>query len=60
VAAAANRDEHFLRPREIHRRDDVGDVGAARDQPGAPLNHGVVDRARGVVLRVPGLDQFSA
>ena len=37
---------------EVHRRDDVGDVGAARDQPRPLVDHRVVERARLVVVGV--------
>ena len=37
---------------EVHRRDDVGDVGAARDQQRPLVDHAVVERARLVVVGV--------
>ena len=54
VAAAADRDQQALLAPEVHGRDDVGDVGAARDEPRALVDHAVVELARLVVAGSPG------
>jgi hypothetical protein len=41
-----------MRARELHAGDDVGSASAACDQGRPPVNHGIVDRARGVVAVV--------
>ena len=45
---------------EVHGGDDVGDVGASRDEAGPAVDHRVVDLASLVVLRVAGLDELPA
>ena len=45
---------------KLTARDDVGHIGAARDQRGMLVDHAVVDLARLLVARVAGLDQLSA
>ena len=52
VAAAADGEEQAVVAAEVHRRDDVGDVDAARDQPRPLVDHAVVERARRVVVGV--------
>ena len=42
--------EQIVLAPEIHRRDDVGDVGAARDQRRPLVDHAVVERARLIVV----------
>ena len=54
VAAAADRHQQLVLAAEVHRRDDVGDVGAAGDQARPPVDHPVVDLAGLVVLGVAG------
>src|SRR5262249_17306482 len=60
VAAATDRQEQVVLPREIHRVDHVGDTGAADDQGRAPVDHGVVDLAGRVVAGVAGPDHRAA
>ena len=60
VAAAANRHEQVLLAGEVHRRLDVGDIRAPRDEPGPPIDHRVVDLAGLVVLRVARRDELPA
>ena len=45
---------------EVDGRDDVGDVGAARDQARPLVDHAVVERARLVVAGVSRLDDVAA
>ena len=45
---------------EIHRGDDVGDIGAARDQQRPLVDHGVVEFARLVVVRMVAPDNRPA
>ena len=60
VAAAANGDGKLVVAAEIHRRDHVGDVGAARDQQRPLVDHAVVELARLVVVGVIAPDQRAA
>ena len=39
VPAAADRDDEVALAREVDSRDDVGGVGAARDQGGPAVDH---------------------
>jgi hypothetical protein len=52
VAAAADGDVEPLAPAEVHRRDHVGGVAAARDQRRPLVDHRVVEPARVVVAVV--------
>jgi hypothetical protein len=57
VSAVANRQWQVLPAREGDRLRDVLGVGAPCDQPGALVEHRVVDPARVVVVGVLGADQ---
>src|ERR1700722_3008226 len=46
VPAAANGDGELVAPPEIHRRDDIGDVGASGDEQWPLVDHGVVEFTR--------------
>ena len=56
VAAAADGDRQLVVAPEVDRRDHVADVGAARDQQRPLVDHGVVERAGLVIVRVAGAD----
>ncbi len=58
VAAAADREEEAAVAGEADGGDDVAGVGAAGDEGGAPVDHGVEDGAGPVVARIAGLDQL--
>ena len=45
VAAAADGDAQALVAAKIHRRDDIGGIGAAHDEPRAFVDHGVIEFA---------------
>ena len=60
VPAAADGHQQLLLAAELHRRHDVGHVGAARNQSRAPVDHSVVHFASRVVTRIARLDQPSA
>ena len=57
VAAAADGQQQAVVAGEADRRRDVVGVGAAGDQRRPLVDHGVVDRARLVVVGVAGPDQ---
>jgi hypothetical protein len=57
VAAAADSNQQHLFAAEVHRRHDVGHVGATRNQSRMPVDHAVVHLARRFVTRVAWLDQ---
>ena len=59
VAAAANRKQNAPLARERHGTGDVVGVGDSRDQPGAAVDHRVVDAARLFVARVSGRRQHA-
>ncbi len=52
VSAAADRHLQVVLAGEVHGGDDVGDAGATHDQGRAPVDHGIPERARFVVVRV--------
>src|SRR5262249_39523856 len=60
MAAAPDRYEQVVLPREADRVDHVVGAGTADDQRRAPVDHGVVDPAGLGVGRVAGLDQRAA
>ena len=60
VAAAADGDGQAVLAPEVHRRDDVGDVGAAGDQPRPEVDHAVVERARRVEAGIAGGEHVAA
>jgi hypothetical protein len=49
-----------LLARELDRGHDIGGIDAACDKRRAAVDHPVVNLARGVVLRIAGLDQLAA
>src|SRR5205823_6039164 len=57
MASAAYGDQEAVRAGEVHRADHVGDAGAADDEVGAAVDHGVMDLACGIVTVVTGTDQ---
>ena len=59
MPAAEDGNSQLLLAPELHRRHDVGHVGAARDQSRAPVDHRVVYLASRVVTRIVWLDQSS-
>ena len=60
MPAAADSHQQFLLAAELHRRYDVGHVGAAGNQSRVPIDHPVVYFASRVVTRISWLDQTSA
>ena len=60
VAAAANGDVELVVASEIDGGDDVGDVGAAGDQPWMLVDHAVVKLARFLVVRISAPDDRAA
>src|SRR5258707_6622341 len=59
VPAAPDGNEEAVRATEVDRRDDVGHIGAARDQGGSLVDHAVVDLACRFVALIAGLDEFA-
>jgi hypothetical protein len=59
VAAASHGDEKIALAREADGGPDVGDAGAARDEPGMTIDRTIPDGAGGIVLRVAGTDERS-
>src|SRR5215467_13291878 len=57
MARTAYGDQYVMRAGEVDRTDHVGDAGAADDEVGAPIDHRVMDLARGIVTVVTGTDQ---
>ena len=45
---------------EVHGRDDIGDVHAARDQERPLVDHAVVKSTGGIVVRITWTDESSA
>src|SRR5262249_1198821 len=60
VPAAAHGEGELVLAGEVDRGDDVGDVGAAGDERGPAVDHGVVDATGLVVARVGRLNQLAA
>ena len=60
VAAATHRNKKVVVPAEIHRRDDVGDIEAPRNEQRALVDHGIVELPRVFVGRIAALDQGAA
>lgn len=59
VAAAAYSDEQALIAAEIHRRHNIGNIGAAHDKKGPFVDHAVVKHSRFFVARVVAPDEGS-
>jgi hypothetical protein len=59
VAAAPDGNQEGVLTGEVDRRDNVGHIGAAHNQGGMPVDHGVVDFAGRIVALITGLDEFS-
>jgi hypothetical protein len=59
VPTAADRDDEIVLAREAHRRDDVLDTPAARDDRWIPVGDRVPHRTRAVVLSVARKDQLA-
>src|SRR5262249_40364798 len=60
VPAAAHRGRQAVRARELDRRDDVGDAGAAGNQAGTPVDRTVPDLPRLVVAGIVAADEVSS
>src|SRR5262245_55153529 len=60
VATAADREEETLIAAEVHRRDDIGDVHAARNKEWPLVDHAIVQFAGLLVPRVVSEDQLTA
>ena len=60
VAAAANGDEEFIVAAEVHCRDHIGRVRAARDHEWPLVNHSVVELARILVVGMVAPDECTA
>jgi hypothetical protein len=54
VAAAAHGNEQLFVARELDRMDDIGGAEATHHEAGPPVDHGVPDRAGGVVTILSG------
>jgi hypothetical protein len=52
VAAAADGNQELVVAAEIHRRDHISDIGAARDGQRPLVDHAVVEPARFLVIRM--------
>jgi hypothetical protein len=60
MSAAADGDIQVVLSPEIYSMDNIGYIAALGDQGWAYVNHGIVDFARLVVLRVAGFNQLAA
>jgi hypothetical protein len=60
MAAATDRDLDVVLAGELHARDHVGRVPAARYGGGVLVDHGVVDRSGRVVVAISRHDQVTA
>ena len=60
VSAAADRDQEILSAAEVHRRNHVGHVRAARNEARTLVDHAVVKLARLVIAVITRLNQGSA
>ena len=60
VSAAADRERHPMGSGQRDRARDVVGAGAAHDERRMAVDHAVVDRARGVVVRIAGCDDAGA
>ena len=60
MAAAAYGDEEFIVAAEVHCRDHIGRVRAARDHERPLVNHSVVELARVLVVEVVASDERTA
>jgi hypothetical protein len=58
VPAPAYGQEHLVVAGEVHATDDVGHVGAARYHARTLVDHGVVDLAGFLIVRITGLDEL--
>src|SRR5215211_6103002 len=58
VPATADGQEHLIVAGEVHATDDVGHVGAAHYHARTLVDHGVVDLAGFVIVRITGLDEL--
>src|SRR5207302_10680464 len=59
VSAAPDRNEEAVLTTEVDCRNDVGHVGATRDQGGTLVDHTVVDLACSIVALIALLKEFS-
>src|SRR5258708_18170896 len=59
VPAAPDGNEETVLAAKVDRRNDVGHIGAARDQGGALVDHTIVDLACSIVTLITGLDELS-
>ena len=60
VTAATNRQQHAIVASEVHGRDDISHVDAARDKTRTLVDHAVVQRACSIVVGIARLNQSSA
>jgi len=57
VSTSAHRDQHVLCAREVDRTFDIRGVGAAHNETWAPVELGVPDPPRRLVLAVRGAEE---
>ncbi len=60
MPAAANGDGELVVPAEVHRRSDIGDVGASGDEQRPLVDHGVIEFSRLFVFRMVAPDNRAA
>ena len=60
MATAADGNAQALVAAKIHRRNDIGDIGAAHDEPRPLVDHGVIEFAGSIIVRVVGANDWSA
>ena len=60
MTAAADGEQQALLAGEVHGGDDVGRVDGARDEARTLVDHAVVERTNGVVVRIGLADEPAA
>ena len=60
VPPASHCDGQTLIAREVDATDYIGYVRATHDQPRLPVDHGIVDLSRHVVMGIPLLDRSAS
>jgi len=60
IRTAGNRLDDLVLASETHTGDDVGGAGAARDDSGTAVNHGVRDFPRSVIVLIAGTEGLSS
>src|ERR1017187_5086558 len=60
MAATANRGQQIISRAKLHRRYDVGNIHAPRNETWAFIDHPVIDFARGLIGGIRGLNKLPA